>query len=153
MDFNYWIILIVIYLISQWVRRRIRGRKPRQAREPVPHPAEGEEEKGEKGLPEWFRELGLLDLEEEEMEPPPAPEIPPMEPEEEVAHLIPEEEPPSPEPAVGELQRTAPGKKESIPGGPYGDLIYNPESLRDFIVIREILGPPRSIHRFSPRAR
>ncbi|MFQ6673790.1 MAG: hypothetical protein ACE5GH_03260 [Fidelibacterota bacterium] len=188
MDFSYWIIILVLYLLSQWARRRMRGRAPRPStRSPSGEPA-SEERLEEERFPAWLRDLGFPELrEEEEVEPaeegPPVEPIPPttlrerMEAFDERVPLGPSarepQVPPTPErPAappgvavtgvmpersLGTLgrsrgtsrQRVTQDQPRRLIGIRFGDRIYDPGSLRDVIVLREILGPPRATRPYT----
>ena len=177
MDINYWIILLVFYLFYQWMRKRKRGRSPQQERGPDAPPLPDEKTE-EKGLPAWLKELGFPDLTEEVPEEPAeieqAEEIPtPMTLKEEIEEFEiaePEIKPVSDRlsdqlkiatPELGSKKilgslstagrksfwdqpefKTGPGKSQ------FGDRILNVDSLREFIVLREILGPPRALQRY-----
>lgn len=152
MDFSYWIVLLAIYLLSLWIRRRARSRKLGQAKEAAP----SQDEREGKRLPDWFRELGIVDLAEEEIEIPETETL--REEIEAFDELIPEAEQPPPTPEISPFELEEKMADEFRPkvtpvGSWYTDLIYEPESLKDLIVFREIIRPPRAIKRYRPRSR
>ena len=182
MNISYWIIIIVIYLLSLWIRKRIRRRTPSEFKEHPPSAQEGRRVKEAKGLPEWAKLMGFVDLSEEEVKEPKE-----MEPEEEIpksrtlkeeievfdelttyAEPVTEAETTEPEMKVPdlvseeEIEKTLsiykkpkwvlPEVRVQIHIGRFGDLIYDVDSLRDLIVLREILGPPRAIQRYRSRS-
>jgi len=194
MDFNYWIIIIVITLVFQWLRKRMRGQSSQRLRGPVSPPKPGEK-KEEKGLPDWLKELGFADLAQEEEEEIESTEIVKEEeiplsktlreeietfdessylPEEfeetepEVKPIL--EKPPDrlefkPMGVISETRLkttlakrkehhwTSPDVKVDIRKSRFGERIYNIEGLRDLIVLREILGPPRALQRYRSSLR
>lgn len=163
MDINYWIFILIAYLIAQWVKRRARRFEP-QAPEAEPDtPAEGEE------MPEWLRSLGLSELLEkadlkEEVEEL-YEELEGEVTEDGELGVIVEEPTPPPQAPTGigegphtepiwERQRSrahAPGHRRQV-AHPIHHFLRSPEGLGNVILLREILGPPRALQRHRFRA-
>lgn len=189
MNINYWIILLIIYLVSQWMRRRMKARQRLQAEEAASSRGEVETPEKEAKIPDWLRELGIFDVGEEEPEedsevvekegelaephtlreeietydrvtppkrPTPEPEPPPVR---EISPVLPQ----IPVPAKSRERRLPslgtgrmkprwemPGQKKHLPTSRFAARIHDPENLRELIVLREILGPPRVMHRHKP---
>ena len=154
-----WIFFLIAYIAFQWLKRR-RQRSPQPLPEVEPQTPPEQQE-----MPDWLRNLGLgelfeeadkkekveeffeqLDEEAEETveleEPLPQPEQPSVQSEE-----------PQSEPLWKKERKgmTPPGRKK-ITGYPVLKYFKSPEDLRELILMREILGPPRAMqrHHYSP---
>ena len=169
MDFSYWIILLVVYLLYQWIKRRA----SRRFAEPTQTPPGEKKREDDRGLPGWLKELGFVDPGEEEageaaeIEPEeeieafdeevayaePVAEISPVQPGIEVPDLVSKEK----ARVVSSLRKKpewiSPEVSELVRENRFGNLVYDVGSLRDLIVLREILGPPRAIQRYRSRTR
>ncbi len=174
MDISYWAILIILYLLSLYLKKR-RQRIAQDKSEPL----EPEKEKVniEEELPDFFRKLGFSFPEDEikkaeEVHAERAEKTPTLEEEiedferdlegyEEEAvsvekEIFPMEEPEVPEKSVmriepvrrveREIELTTPKTKLFV------DFFQTTENLKDFIVVREILGLPRGMRPYRSRS-
>ena len=155
-----WIFFLVVYLVFQWLkRRRQRSPQPLPQVEPQTPPDEQQE------MPDWLRNLGLGELFEEADKKEEVEEI--FEQLDEEAEETVELEEPLPQPEQPSVQsegpqseplwkrqrkrRSPPGRKKII-GHPVLKYFKSPGDLREVILLREILGPPRAMqrHHYSP---
>lgn len=189
MDISYWIIILVVYLLYQWMRRRVRRFGARPPEEGAAAQPRDEIETSEEGLPAWLRELGLKDLKEEqadepgvkapetepgvvrrlretieaievrtsygeptvEAEGPAAPEAPPVPSARDIADETDERTLKEVLSERGKFRSMRPeGKATPSSRTRVGNLIYDPDSLRNLMVLREILGPPRATRPHRP---
>lgn len=182
MEINYWIILLIFYLVSRWLRKKKKEEarrglpRPGSEQQPQPERHDGEEQAPE-SIPKWMKDLGLLDLLQEERSEEAFEED--LQTEEERSlreelelydEVAPSEKPPlSESPALDPLQfqledeidslqesREARRRAKAVPRRVRRDIgrfIRKPQNLRDVIVLREVLGPPRGMDRFRYRRR
>lgn len=181
MEINYWIILLIFFLVSRWLRKKkkeeARRGLPRPGSEQQPQPERHGEEQAPESIPKWMKDLGLLDLLQEERSEEAFEED--LQAEEERSlreglelsdEVAPSEKPPlSESPALDPLQfqlgdeidslqesREARRRAKAVPRRVRRDIgrfIRNSQNLQDVIVLREVLGPPRGMDRFRYRRR
>ena len=169
MDVGYWIFILIAYLVSQWLRRRAQSfRQPPPQEQPAEQPvAPPPEKKQKETVPQFLRNLGIDEL-FEEIKSEFQPEETYEEVEEETAELdddfeIPDDETfiePEPQPAMEDVpaeptfpERAAPSKYSvgvTAESRPIHAYFKSGADLRNVILMKEILGPPRAIerHRF-----
>ena len=154
-----WIFFLVVYLVFQWLKRR-RQRSPQPLPEVEPQTPPEQQE-----MPDWLRNLGLGELFEEADKKEEVEEI--FEQLDEEAEETVELEEPLPQPEQPSVQSEEPqseplwkrerkgmpppGRKK-ITGHPVLKYFKSPGDLREVILLREILGPPRAMqrHHYSP---
>ena len=154
-----WIFLLIGYLVFQWLKRR-RQRSP----QPLPE-VESQTPPEQQEMPDWLRNLGLGELFEEADKKEKVEEF--FEQLDEEAEETVELEEPLPQPEQPSVQSEGPQSKplwerepkgmpppgwKKITGHPVLKYFKSPEDLRELILMREILGPPRAMqrHHYSP---
>jgi|TARA_B100000315_G_C14550485_1_gene575512 hypothetical protein len=179
-EINYWIILLIFYLVSRWMRNKARRGLPGPPAEDQPEPIRRGKEKVPESIPKWMKDLGLLDLiEKDEGEGVTAEDL---QAEKEMTlrdeiesyeEMVPAEEPeaveplPSEAPAIDSFGFRLEGETDSLQKARedrirsqaeprrvrrnVGRFIRDPQNLCDIIVLREVLGPPRGMDRFRYR--
>ncbi|MEE2876736.1 MAG: hypothetical protein VX822_03035 [Candidatus Neomarinimicrobiota bacterium] len=168
MDVGYWIFILIAYLVSQWLRKRAQSfRQPPPQEQPMKTPPKRKKE----GIPEFLRNLGLDEMFEEIKS-----EIRPQKVYDEMEGVVKEAvelgedfeilddetiiEPETLPESDGVFEEEtihvwAPaiplGRKETA-SHPIHAYLKNRSDLRNVILMKEILGPPRAIerHRFRP---
>ena len=154
-----WIFFLIAYLVFQWLKRR-RQRSP----QPLPE-VESQTPPEQQEMPDWLRNLGLGELFEEADKKEKVEEF--FEQLDEEAEETVELEEPLPQPEQPSVQSEGPQSKplwerepkgmpppgrKKITGHPVLKYFKSPEDLRELIIMREILGPPRAMqrHHYSP---
>jgi len=153
MDISYWIFILIAYLVSQWFKRRFRR--------PVPDEVEPQAPPGNQEIPDWLRNLGFDEFIKEADEKEEVEEFFEQQLDEEAEETV-ELEKPLPQPEQPSVQsegpqseplwkrerkgRPPPGRKKII-GHPVLKYFISPGDLREVILLREILGPPRAMQR------
>ena len=155
-----WIFFLVVYLVFQWLKRR-RQRSPQPLPEVEPQTPPEQQE-----MPDWLRNLGLGELFEEADKKEEVEEFFEQQLDEEAEETV-ELEEPLPQPEQPSVQsegpqseplwkrerkgRPPPGRKK-ITVHPVLKYLKSPGDLREVILLREILGPPRAMqrHHYSP---
>ena len=154
-----WIFFLVVYLVFQWLKRR-RQRSPQPLPEVEPQTPPEQQE-----MPDWLRNLGLGELFEEADKKEEVEEIfEQLDEEAEETVELEEPLPQSEQPSVQsegpqseplwkrERKRRPPPGRKKITGHPVLKYFKSPGDLREVILLREILGPPRAMqrHHYSP---
>ena len=154
-----WIFFLIAYIAFQWLKRR-RQRSP----QPLPE-VESQTPPEQQEMPDWLRNLGLGELFEEADKKEKVEEF--FEQLDEEAEETVELEEPLPQPEQPSVQSEGPQSKplwerepkgmpppgrKKITGHPVLKYFKSPEDLRELILMREILGPPRAMqrHHYSP---
>ena len=154
-----WIFFLIAYIVFQWLKRR-RQRSP----QPLPE-VESQTPPEQQEMPDWLRNLGLGELFEEADKKEKVEEF--FEQLDEEAEETVELEEPLPQPEQPSVQSEGPQSKplwerepkgmpppgrKKITGHPVLKYFKSPEDLRELILMREILGPPRAMqrHHYSP---
>ena len=154
-----WIFFLIAYIAFQWLKRR-RQRSPQPLPEVEPQTPPEQQE-----MPDWLRNLGLGELFEEADKKEKVEEFFEQLDEEaeetvELEEPLPQSEQPSVQSEGPQSEplwkrerkgRRPPGWKK-ITGNPVLKYFKSPGDLREVILLREILGPPRAMqrHHYSP---
>jgi len=154
-----WIFFLIAYIAFQWLKRR-RQRSP----QPLPE-VESQTPPEQQEMPDWLRNLGLGELFEEADKKEKVEEF--FEQLDEEAEETVELEEPLLQPEQPSVQSEGPQSKplwerelkgkpppgwKKITSHPVLKYFKSPEDLRELILMREILGPPRAMqrHHYSP---
>ena len=155
MEIGTWIILILFYLVSALLRKRRRVPQTEEKRVPGPQSFTSEEDEREV-LPSWLKEA--LGFEEETAEQ----EVRREELQQIIEPETEEEIPLEPgirtkaEPEVREFSEKRDWTPQKVRLGKGAKeirwMLKEKESLKNVIVVKEILGPPRAFNRYSWRS-
>lgn len=166
MDVGYWIFILIAYLVSQWLRKRAQSfRQPPPEHQPAEQQPENEQKET---VPQFLRNLGIDELFEEiksELRPDEAyeeadteiAEVPDLDENLEFIDETVVESEAQPEAATDLEQETGREWLQAEPAGKKKRTSHSIHAyfesradLRNVILMKEILGPPRAIerHRF-----